>query len=137
MREARMEQGQSDFQILVGFFYYIYLFIYQHLAVPGLGCSIKYLHCGMQDSFVVSCELLVVTCGICFPDKRLNKGSLHWECWVLAPGPPGKSPKPLLLIRTLILVLLNEDKWENHTNTMLYWGKKVLFWTIKIEDYNL
>ena len=72
-----MEQGQSDFQILVGFFYYIYLFIYQHLAVPGLGCSIKYLHCGMQDSFVVSCELLVVTCGICFPDKRLNKGSLH------------------------------------------------------------
>ena len=36
-------------------------------------------------------KLLVVACGIVFPDQGLNPGSLHWECKVLATGPPGKS----------------------------------------------
>ena len=36
---------------------------------------------------------LVVACGIQFPDQGLNRGPLHWEYEVLAPGPPEKSLK--------------------------------------------
>ena len=39
------------------------------------------------ESLVVICELLVVACGIHFPDQDL----LLWEHGVLATGPPGKS----------------------------------------------
>ena len=35
--------------------------------------------------------LLVVACGISFPDQGCNLDPLHWECNVLASGPPGKS----------------------------------------------
>ena len=73
----------------------------------------------MQDSVVVSRELLVVACGIWFPDKGLNKESLHWKCRVLAPRPPGKSPKPLLLIKTLILVLLKINEKPYKYNVVL------------------
>ena len=94
--------------------------------MPGLSCSIKYLPCGMQDSSVVSRELLVVACGIWFPDKGLNKGSLHWKCRVLAPRPPGKSSKPLLLTKTLILVLLKINEKTIQIQCCIR-GKKVLF----------
>ena len=43
-------------------------------------------------SLVAACELLVVTRGVCFPDQGSTSGSQHWECRVLATGPPGKSP---------------------------------------------
>ena len=33
---------------------------------------------------------LVPVCGVQFP-KGSNPGTLHWECRVPAPGPPGKS----------------------------------------------
>ena len=33
---------------------------------------------------------LVAACGIWFPDQGSNLGPLHWECRVLATGPPGK-----------------------------------------------
>ena len=36
-------------------------------------------------------EVLVVACGIWFPDQGSNPGSLHWECGVPATGAPGKS----------------------------------------------
>ena len=36
---------------------------------------------------------LVVICGIWFPEQGSNPGPLHWECGVLAMGPPGKSLK--------------------------------------------
>ena len=49
-----------------------------YLAAPGLSCSMW--------------NLLVVACGIYVPDQSSNLGSLHWECGVLATGPPGKSP---------------------------------------------
>ena len=53
---------------------YIYIYIYNYLSVSGL-------HCSMQ-------VLLVVTCGILFPDQGSNPDPLHWECRVLATGPP-------------------------------------------------
>ena len=34
---------------------------------------------------------LVAACGIQFTNQGLNPGPLHWECRVLATGPPGKS----------------------------------------------
>ena len=35
--------------------------------------------------------VLVVACGIYFPDQASNPGSLHGDCGVLATGPPGES----------------------------------------------
>ena len=56
-----------------------------YLAGPDLSCgSISAICCSTWD-------LLVAACGMSFPDWRLNAGSLHWECGVSAPGPPGKS----------------------------------------------
>ena len=43
------------------------------------------------DSFMWLSWVLVVTCGIQFPYQGANLGPLHWECGVLATGPPGKS----------------------------------------------
>ena len=43
------------------------------------------------DSFMWLSWVLVVTCGIQFPHQGSNLGPLHWECGVLATGPPGKS----------------------------------------------
>ena len=48
-----------------------------YLAVLGLNCSKQ--------------NLLVVECGIYFPDQGSNLGPLHWEPAVLTTGPPGKS----------------------------------------------
>ena len=47
-------------------------------------------------------ELLVASCGIYFPDQGWNVGPLHWECGVLSPGPPGKSPFGQFLIAGII-----------------------------------
>ena len=50
-----------------------------------------------QDLFfcfflVAASELLVVTCGIQFPDQGLNPGPVHQEREALTTGPPGKFP---------------------------------------------
>ena len=71
------------------------------------------LSCSMQDVLVVACEifsydiwdlslqhvnalvvayeLLVVACGISFPNQELNLDPLPWELGVLATGPTRKS----------------------------------------------
>ena len=54
-----------------------------------VACRIFNLPCGMWDLLVALCELLVVECGIQFPDRGLNLAPLHQEHGVLAPGPPG------------------------------------------------
>ena len=93
----------------------IYLFLFKkificliiYLAALGLSCGMWDLCCGMWDlccgmqdlqlqhtgSSSAACELLVAACGIQFPDQGSNPGPLHWECGVLATGPPGKSPR--------------------------------------------
>ena len=40
--------------------------------------------------FIWLCCVLVVAVGIWFPDQEWNPGPLHWECGILAMGPPGK-----------------------------------------------
>ena len=56
--------------------------------------------CGTRDlrslwwcagSLVVVCKPSVAACGIQFPDQGLDLGPLHWECGVIAIGPPEKS----------------------------------------------
>ena len=42
------------------------------------------------------CRVVVVACGIQFPDQGLNLGPLRGECGVLTAGPPGKSRMVLL-----------------------------------------
>ena len=61
------------------FFLIFYLFI---LAALGISCLVR--------------DLLVVACGIYFPDQGLNLGPLHWKHGVLTAGPPGKSPLHVL-----------------------------------------
>ena len=46
----------------------------------------------LHQVLVAVCKLLVVACGIWFPDQRLNPGPLCWGHRVLATGPLGKSP---------------------------------------------
>jgi len=41
--------------------------------------------------FICLNQVLVVSCGVQFPDQGLNPGPLHEECGILATGPPGKS----------------------------------------------
>ena len=48
-----------------------------------------------MGSLLVACELLSAACGIEFPDQGSNLGPLHWECGVLATGPPGKSSEEI------------------------------------------
>ena len=50
---------------------YIYIYIYLFIIYPH--------------------QVLVGSCGVYFPDQGSNLGPLHWECGVLATGPPGKS----------------------------------------------
>ena len=41
--------------------------------------------------FIWLCWVLVVACGIWFPDQGWDPGTLHWKRGVWATGPPGKS----------------------------------------------
>ena len=50
-----------------------------------------FLYIWLPLVLVAACKLLVVACGILFPDQGWNPGHLHWELRVLTTGPPGKS----------------------------------------------
>ena len=58
--------------------------------MPGLSHSMQNLPSSLQHvgSLAVVCKRLVVACGIRFPGQGSNPGPLHWECRVLAIGPP-------------------------------------------------
>ena len=45
----------------------------------------------MHWVFIVACKFLAVARRIQFPNQGSNLGPSHWECRVLATGPPGKS----------------------------------------------
>ena len=55
-----------------------------YVAVPGLSC-------GTWDLLVVTRELLVTTVVSSSLSRDWTQGPLHWDLWVLAPGPPGMS----------------------------------------------
>ena len=55
----------------------------QGAGLASLSLFIKYL-------FIYLCGLLVVACGISFPDRGWKLGPLHWERRVLATRPAGK-----------------------------------------------
>ena len=66
------------------------------MATPILAAlwHVGALRGGMEHSGVVR--------GLLFPDQGSNPGSLHWECEVIATGPPGKSCKHFLKESTFI-----------------------------------
>ena len=73
-----IKQQLSGQQISFFFFNYFSFFLFKNLF---------WLH----QLLVATYELLVArSCGIQFPDQGSNLGPLHWECGVLAAGPPGK-----------------------------------------------
>ena len=85
-----LEVGHSSARMHI-FFSLCLLFIWLHWILAA--CS-TWAHPSLLwhvGSLVVACKLLVAACGIRFPDQGSNPGSLHWECGVLAIGPPGKS----------------------------------------------
>ena len=52
------------------------------------------------------CQVLVVACRIYFPDQGAN---LHWECGVLATGPPGTSQLFFSLLKHLVRNSRNQN----------------------------
>ena len=81
------------------FFFFFKLFIY----LPALCLS-----CG-------TLALLVVACGVWFPDQGLNPGPLNWECGVLTTGLPVKSWKLPPTGFFLILFIPRQKKLEQMT----------------------
>ena len=67
-----------------------YIFLNIYLAAVGFSCGTWDIWFLLRHarSLVAACELLVVACGIQFPDQRWNLGSLLWEWGVPATGPP-------------------------------------------------
>ena len=92
----RLRGGTGFLQLLVSgaspslvLFFLLLLIIYFGCARSQLrlvGSSLR--HAG---ALVVACRLLVVACGIQFPDQGWNLGPLHWERRVLPTGSSGKS----------------------------------------------
>ena len=52
----------------------------------------------LTDLFIQLLWVLVVACGIQFPDQGSNLGPLYWECGVLASGPSGSPHRPPILV---------------------------------------
>ena len=69
-----------------------HVYLFMCLASLGLSCSTKDLPSSLMHvvSLMTACRLLVVSCGIEFPDQGSNLDPLHGELGVLATGPPGK-----------------------------------------------
>ena len=102
-------------------------FIY--LAVPGLGCIIWDPHSLLEHvgPLVIAWELLVVVCGIYFPNQGSNSSLLHWEHGILATGPPGKSHHPL---KGHVLYL-------SDLPSLVPWGRKPLVEFLQIHPSSL
>ena len=78
-----------SYQVLF-FFFFEYLFIWLcRVLIAAHGSFIVPFRI-----FTAACKLLVVACGIQFPDQVSNLGPLNWECGVLATRPPGRSLLP-------------------------------------------
>ena len=75
----------------------------------------------------MGCKLLVVACGIQFPNQGLNLGPLHWDPGVLAMGPPGKSPT-LVLVSSLLfkLIFFNVYHFSNKSHKNINKIKRLL-----------
>ena len=93
-----------------------------YLAGPDLSCgSISAICCSTWD-------LLVAACGMSFPDWRLNAGSLHWECGVSAPGPPGKSLHTLHSIHSVVFLAC----YNSFQKLTPYWHILGCLWLLKV-----
>ena len=71
---------------------------------------------------------LVVEFEIWFPERRLNPGPLHWECRVLATGPPRKS----LSLWLLICIFLMTENVEHFLICLsVIWTSSLVIWVFK------
>ena len=75
---------------------YCILFIWLHWVLVSA--------CEIFLSLLQNMESLVAAHGIQFPDQGLSPGPLHWECRVLATGPPARSH---------LHPLLHATRWES------------------------
>ena len=71
---------------IVGLMFIIFVVFY----FLFLCLSFFFCHLWVLKKNLFGCmESLVVACGIQFPDQGSNPSTLHWECGILATGPPG------------------------------------------------
>ena len=108
------------------------LLYFIYLVALGLSFSME-----IFLSLLQNVESLVATHGIQFPDQGLNPGPRHWECRVLATGPPGKS-------LTGILKFNNKTPWivkgqmEKHNLSCIIVGLYMAFLLfVHIFDFSL
>ena len=89
---------------------HLYLFLNTYLAALHL---VHCLSCRMWDiqSSLQHARSLVATCRILFPNQGSNPGPLHWDCRVLATGPPEKS---LYIFKWMRQKLKNISWHENY-----------------------
>ena len=103
----------------------IYIYIYSHLFVQLRWSSLWHVR-----SLAVACKLLVVACGIWFPDQGWNPGSLCWEYRVLATGPPGKSSRNLDLNSSTCWLC---DLQQVNLQALAFSSEKYLYKVIEIK----
>ena len=73
--------------------------------------------------------IFVVVCETLFPDQGLNLGPLHWDCGLLATGPPGRT---LVYVTKSSFRLLCEDRFcqvevEAMKAVVMFWRQ----WSLK------
>ena len=136
MTEEDNYQAEIQSHIFLIIFIFIYLF----------GCAKSQLWHARSQIFTVACriflkifqlchagslvgayELLVAACGIQLADQGFNQGPLHWECGVLAIGPPGKSQSYILSDSSPHILL---DKCYFISKILLFGSKKRNAWLI-------
>ena len=83
------------------------------VVARGLGsfCYRVVLQCAV-------CGLLVVACGIQFPDQGSNLGPLHWEHRVLTTGPPRKS---LIVVLICISLMTLNISLRAYRSSVYFW----------------
>ena len=81
-----MNKQSTEIFLLKKIYIYIFIWLCQILVATHRTFSCAY-------------ELLVMACGIQFPDQALNPGPLHWELRGLATGPPGRSLQLILSVQ--------------------------------------
>ena len=103
------------------------LFLFQ-IFIYSFGCTRSSLRHVESFFFFFNCnmwDILVVECGVQFPDQGLNLGPLHWVCGILATRPSRKfqvyflqEEKALFLTGVCVCVCgVYELRWKWMVNT--------------------
>ena len=80
--------------------------------------KIRQIYIFLRYLFIWLYSILVVICEIEFPDQGSYLGPLHWECRILATGPPGKSW--ICIFKTGLVIAEPLLEWQE-SSRMIEW----------------